>query len=81
MTTMSEHGFGPTYLTCGESSVESRIHAVDPLAPANSPGTSREVPGLGRWNSENALALSKNAFRGKTVILIETMMQAMKADR
>jgi hypothetical protein len=70
MTTMNEHGFGPTYLTCGESSVESRIHAIDPLAPANSPAASREVPGLGRWNSENALALSKNAFPGKTVILI-----------
>jgi hypothetical protein len=34
------------------------------------PSISKEVPALGRWNAENALPLSKNAFAGKTVILI-----------
>ena len=70
LATPEEHGFGPTYLTCGESSVESRIHAINPLASPASPNISKEVAGLGRWNSENALPLHKNAFPGKTVILI-----------
>lgn len=70
MATPDEHGFGPLFLTCGESGEESRTHAIQPfLNPAN-PAVSKEVAGLGRWNAENALPLSKNAFPGKTVILI-----------
>ena len=32
LATPAEHGFGPLYLTCGESNPESRTHAVSPFA-------------------------------------------------
>lgn len=70
LATPAEHGFGPTYLTCGESGEESRVHAINPSAPASSASISREQAGLGRLSAENALPLSKNAFAGKTVILL-----------
>jgi len=70
MATQEEHGFGPLYLTCGESGEESRTHAINPFASPSSPSLSKEVAGLGRWNAENALPLHKNAFPGKTVVLI-----------
>lgn len=69
MATPDEHGFGPTFLTCGESGEESRTHAINPFGTAT-PSTSKEVAGLGRWNAENSLPLNKNAFPGKTVILV-----------
>lgn len=64
------HGFGPSYLTCGESGEESRTHALNPLESPFNPAASKEVPALGRWNAENALPLDKNAFPGKTVIVL-----------
>ncbi|WP_153798978.1 hypothetical protein [Foetidibacter luteolus] len=70
MATQQEHGFGPLYLTCGESGEESRIHAVSPLETSFNPSMSKELPALGRWSSENAVPLSKHAFPGKTVIII-----------
>lgn len=70
MVTPEEHGFGPTFLTCGESGQESRTHAVNPRADVGSAGMSKEVAGLGRWSAENAVPLPKTAFSGKTVIVI-----------
>ena len=70
MATPEEHGFGPLFLTCGESGEESRTHAIQPLMNPATPSISKEVAGLGRWNAENAVPLNKNAFPGKTVILI-----------
>ncbi|WP_306354267.1 hypothetical protein [Flavobacterium sp. '19STA2R22 D10 B1'] len=70
MATPAEHGFGPTYLTCGESGEESRTHAIDPYASIASASVSRELPGLGRLSAENALPLKATAFPGKTVIVI-----------
>lgn len=67
LATPEEHGFGPVFLTVGESGVESRIHAVD---PAGAPNSSRLLTALGAWSSENALPLPKQAYSGKTVILI-----------
>jgi len=67
LATLREHGFGPVYLTVGESGIESMIHAVDPAGPAN---TARLLPALGHWSSENAVPLPKTAYTGKTVILI-----------
>ena len=32
MATPAIHGFGPTFLTCGESSIESMTHAIDPYS-------------------------------------------------
>ncbi|NJL11809.1 MAG: hypothetical protein HC913_01475 [Microscillaceae bacterium] len=70
MATPEEHGFGPMFLTCGESGVESRTHALDPFAAPGLSSISREVAGLGRWNAENAVPLSKDAYPGKTVVVI-----------
>ena len=70
MATPQENGFGPTYLTCGESGEESRTHAISPLEIAYSPSMSKEVPGLGRWSAENALPLSQKAYAGKTIIMV-----------
>ncbi|SNB19464.1 conserved hypothetical protein [Flavobacterium psychrophilum] len=70
MATPAEHGFGPLYLTCGESGEESRTHALDPFGTIGLAGISKELPSLGRLSAENALPLNKNAFAGKTVIVI-----------
>jgi hypothetical protein len=70
LATPEEHGFGPLYLTCGESGEESRVHGVDPKAVIFNPAESKELSALGRWNAENAVPLNKNAFPGKTVIVI-----------
>jgi hypothetical protein len=70
LATPAEHGFGPSFLTCGESGPESRTHALDPFAPVNAQTISREKPALGRWSAENAVPLPKDAYAGKTVILI-----------
>jgi hypothetical protein len=70
LATPEIHGFGPLYLTCGESSIESRTHALNPFAQGAQAGQSRELQAFGRWNAEQALPLPKTAFAGKTVILI-----------
>lgn len=70
MATPEIHGFGPTFLTCGESGQESRTHAVNPRADAASANVSKEVAGLGRWSAENAVPLPKTAYSGKTIIVI-----------
>lgn len=71
MATPEEHGFSKTiFLTAGESGLESMIHAIDPLAPADKKNQQRTLKALGRWSAENAVPLPKGAFPGKTVILI-----------
>lgn len=70
MATPAEHGFGPLYLSSGESGEESRTHGINPFADAGSAGISKEIAGLGRWSAENALPLPKQAYTGKTAILI-----------
>jgi hypothetical protein len=70
MATIAEHGFGPLYLTCGESGEESRTHAVNPFGDVGTASVSKELPGLGRLSAENALPLRKTAFAGKTVVVI-----------
>ena len=70
LATPAEHGFGPVFLTCGESGEESRTHALNPLALPSDASASRELSGLGRWSAENAVPLPKGAYPGKTVILI-----------
>jgi len=67
MATPEEHGFGPTFLTCGESGEESMTHAINPYGPA---GQSNTLPAFGHWSAENAVPLPKDAFAGKTVIVI-----------
>ncbi|MGH7718726.1 MAG: hypothetical protein ACREON_07780 [Gemmatimonadaceae bacterium] len=67
LATPEEHGFGPVYLTVGESSIESMIHSLDPHGGLNS---SVLLPALGKWNSENAVPLPRTAYAGKTVVVI-----------
>jgi hypothetical protein len=70
MATPAEHGFGPTYLTCGESGEESRTHALNPYGDVGAASVSKELAGFGRLSAENALPLRKSAFAGKTVVVI-----------
>ncbi len=70
MATPKEHGFGPVYLTCGESSEESQIHALDPYSMPGAASTSRTKSSLGRQNAEQALPLPKTAYAGKTIIVV-----------
>lgn len=71
MATPQEHGFGPVFLTAGESSQESMVHAVDPLGlVSDRKRTDRVLPALGKANMENAVPLPKEAYPGKTIILI-----------
>ena len=70
MAVPEEHGFGPVFLTAGESGADSRVHAIDPLGAADKKNKQRVVPALGRANMENAVPLAKDAFPGKTVVLM-----------
>lgn len=70
LATPLEHGFGPVFLTSGESGEESRTHALKVDADPQQAAISREVAGLGRWSAENAVPLPKTAYPGKTAILI-----------
>lgn len=69
LATPAEHGFGPVYLSVGESSSEAMTHAIDPYQNFSIPGTPKGLPGLGKWSGENALPLNKNAYPGKTVVV------------
>ena len=70
MATPEENGFGPVFLTTGESNVNAMTHAIDPLASANPSSQSRVKPALGKFSGENAVPLNKNAYPGKTVIIL-----------
>ncbi|MFD2937602.1 alkaline phosphatase PhoX [Spirosoma flavum] len=70
LVTPLEHGFGPLFLTSGESGQESRTHALPVNADAQQATMSREVSALGRWSAENAVPLPKTAYPGKTAIVI-----------
>lgn len=70
LATQEEHGFGPVFLTAGESGAESMTHGIDIFAPADKKNKSRTISAFGKWNAENAVPLPKDAFPGKTVILI-----------
>ena len=71
MATPQEHGFGPLFLTAGETGPDSRVHAINPFAPVSDKNRQdRVLPALGRASMENAVPLPKHAFHGKTVIII-----------
>jgi len=70
MATPQEHGFGPTFLTAGESGAESMVHSIDPFGAANKKGKDRVLAALGKASMENAVPLHKDAYPGKTVIMI-----------
>jgi hypothetical protein len=68
MVTPEVHGFGPLYLSAGESNVEAQTHSLNPLIPGMQ--TNTLTAGLGHWSAENAVPLPKDAYAGKTVVLI-----------
>ncbi len=71
MATPEEHGFGPVFLTAGESGADSRVHAINPLGSVlDKKRTDRVLPALGHHSMENAVPFPKDAFPGKTVISI-----------
>lgn len=71
LATPEIHGFGPIYLTAGESGQESMVHGIDPLGLSSDKSrTDRVLPALGKASMENAVPLPKGAYPGKTVILI-----------
>lgn len=71
LATPAEHGFGPLFLTAGETSGESMIHGIDPNGSVNDKARKdRVLPALGKASMENAVPLPKDAFQNKTVIII-----------
>ncbi|GAA4328811.1 alkaline phosphatase PhoX [Flaviaesturariibacter amylovorans] len=71
MATMDEHGFGPVFLTAGESSQESMVHAINPFGSVSDRSRNdRTLPALGKANMENAVPLPKAAYPGRTVVFI-----------
>jgi hypothetical protein len=71
MATVEEHGFGPVFLTAGESGQESLVHAISPFALVSDRQRSdRVLPALGKASMENAVPLPKDAYPGKTIILV-----------
>ena len=70
LATPEIHGFGPLFLTCGESNSESLVHGITPFDTKANNSTPRPLMALGRWSAENAVPLSKNAYSGQTVILL-----------
>lgn len=70
LATPEIHGFGPLFLTAGESDSESQVHAITPYDTKANNSTPRPVKGFGRWSSENAVPLPKTAYLGQTVVLL-----------
>ncbi|MEL0456796.1 phosphatase [Flavobacteriaceae bacterium SZ-1-7] len=71
LITPEEHGFGPLYLSGGEWGGSSKaVFSVDPYKDATDASIAETLPALGQWSTENAVALHKKAFPGKTVVLI-----------
>jgi hypothetical protein len=71
LATPEEHGFArPTFLTTGESNVNAMTHAIDPIGVAEPSNQSRVKPALGKFSGENAVPLPKDAYAGKTVIIL-----------
>nr|MCU0626607.1 hypothetical protein [Gemmatimonadaceae bacterium] len=72
LATPEEHGFGPLYLTVGESGIESQIHGVVPNGRlfSGGPDDASLLPALGRWNGEQAVPLPRDAYADRTVIVI-----------
>ncbi len=67
MATPAIHGFGPVFITAGESNEESQILAVTPFGAANTP---KYLTGFGRWNTENAVPLPTTAYPNRTVVML-----------
>lgn len=75
LITVEEHGFGPLYLSGGEWSGGSadyapgvyRLDVDKDAAMASSPD---RIAAMGEWITENAVAIGKDAYEDKTVVII-----------
>jgi hypothetical protein len=71
LATPEEHGFAkPVFLSTGESNANAMTHAIDPLGTANPADQTRVKPTLGKHSGENSVPLPKDAYTGKTVIVL-----------
>jgi hypothetical protein len=71
LATPAIHGFGPIFLTAGESGQESMVHGINPFGAANDKNRKdRILPALGKASMENAVPLTKDAYPGKSVIIM-----------
>jgi hypothetical protein len=71
LATPEEHGFPkPMFLSTGESNVNAMTHEIDPLGPADPSNRSRVRPALGKFSGENAVPLPKDAYSGRTVVIL-----------
>lgn len=71
LATPEIHGFGPIFLTAGETGQESMVHGINPLGlTTDKSRTDRILPALGKASMENAVPLTKEAYPGKTIIII-----------
>ncbi len=69
--TVEEHGFGPLYLSGGEWGGNAKgVYKVNPFRSTNDRVEVDRLPALGEWSTENAVAIGKNAFPGKTVVFM-----------
>ncbi len=71
LITPEEHGFGPMYLSGGEWGGSLKgVFSTDPYKSTTNASVASMLPALGQWSTENAVAIGKDAFPGKTVIFI-----------
>ncbi|ESU26626.1 hypothetical protein FLJC2902T_26000 [Flavobacterium limnosediminis JC2902] len=70
LATPEIHGFGPLFLTAGESDNESQVHGITPYDTKANNSTPRPISGFGRWCAENAVPLAKEAFTNQTIVLL-----------
>lgn len=70
--TPEDHGFGPLYLSGGEwgAGIQQGVYAVDPMKKASQASNAKVLTAMGEWAVENAVVLHKDAFPGKTVVMI-----------
>ncbi len=66
LATPEIHGFGPIFLTAGESGEESMVHGIDPMGLANDRSrTDRILPALGKASMEMPCRFQKTLILAK----------------
>ncbi|MBP0904592.1 phosphatase [Mariniflexile gromovii] len=71
LITPEEHGFGPLWLSAGEwGGSRQGVYSVDPFKNTNDASSFEMLTALGQWATENAVPLNKDAYPGKTVVII-----------
>ncbi|MBW8241553.1 PhoX family protein [Muricauda oceani] len=69
--TVEEHGFGPLYLSGGEWGGNAKgVYKINPFRSAEDRVEAERLPALGEWSTENAVAISKNAYPNQTVVFM-----------